>query len=130
MAGLDHGACCLRRGAEHDFGSLCATDRVSELHLYRVKTVPPPPHVIAAVNRGRRAITIEDLGLEYLGGRRHRAVIYWPAGGMPRALDESGLVKGFIPCDAVDLKNVSRAFAQVSDGRLYRSRKYKHAERS
>ncbi len=86
--------------------------------------------VISVVNRGRRRVTIEDLGLEYLGGQRHRAVIYWPAGGMPRALDESGVVKGFIPCDAVNLKDVSRAFAQVSDGRLYRSRKYKHAKTS
>jgi hypothetical protein len=49
---------------------------------------------------------------------------------MPRTLDESGLVKGFIPCDSVDLRDVSRAFAQGSDGRLYRSLKYKHSKTS
>jgi len=102
-----------------------------EPEVYGAPTGKPECYrVVTVTNRGRRPVTIQDMGVEYRNARPHRAVIYWPAGGTPRTLDESVSVNGFILRDAVDLMSVSRAFAQGSDGKIYRSPKYKYVKTS
>jgi hypothetical protein len=83
--------------------------------------------VISARNNGRRPVTLQAIGVLYLNGRSHRATNFWPPNvTWPLTLAESEMVKGFITADAFKARDVLRGFAEDSDGKVHRGRRFEH----
>jgi len=84
---------------------------------------PRGPYLVTtAVNKGRRPVTIEEIGVEYANGRLHIAATFWPNHLRPPAtLTESEQFKGFIAAAPLKVEDVRGGFARGSDDRLYRS---------
>jgi hypothetical protein len=85
---------------------------------------PVGPYLVTtAMNRGRRPVTIEEIGIEYANGTFHLATVFWPKDLRPPAtLTESRELKGFVPADAPLVGGrVRGGFAKTSEGKIKRS---------
>jgi len=83
--------------------------------------------LIGVVNAGRRPVTVQAIGLQYKDGTTCYPGLKMYSGYMPATLNETEEVCGFIRHEDVKVENVLWAFAKTSDGKRYRSPKYKHA---
>jgi hypothetical protein len=93
--------------------------------LANLEGYPGEYSLITVVNLGRRPETISVIGLEYADGSTHYPPLRFCSPALPVTLEESKNVAGFIPREAVQFDKLRWAFAKISGGRIYKSRRYK-----